>query len=145
MAMIFTKVLERDPSAVFDGSALAYAFRQWYASDHRVDSCDHETLESLDDLLFISETRNPFGHRKLEDSRIEEMSALPDGTCYLQGKGETILSDPIFSGLNDPINQSHLFHLIYDIEVTMVNNVPFQDGRLARKIFPQSENIKSWR
>jgi hypothetical protein len=50
--------------------------------------------------------------------------------------GETIRRDPFFAGLNDPINQTHLFHLIYDTEVTMVNNVPFRDARLARKIFP---------
>ena len=67
---------------------------------------------------------------------IEELSLLPDGTCYLAGYGETIKSDPFFAGLNDPINQTHLFHLMYDMEVIMVNDVPFRDRALAHKMFP---------
>jgi hypothetical protein len=137
MAVIFTRFLERDPSALFDGSALAYAFRQWYADEARVDGCDHETLESLDDLLGGAE--NPFGCKTVDGTAIEAMSALPDGTYYLAGMGETVRRDPFFAGLNDPINQTHLFHLIYDTEVTMVSNVPFRDARLAKMIFPNGE------
>lgn len=145
MAMIFTRYLERDPSAFFDGSALAYAFRQWYADQARVDTVDHATLEMLDDVLMQSDALNPFGHREMQDNDIEALSALPDGTRYLAGLGRTIMADPFFAGMNDPINQTHLFHLMYDTEVTMVNNVPFRDGRLARKIFPKAEIVKNWR
>ena len=79
------------------------------------------------------------GQNRLDETVLEDLATLPDGTRYLQGLGEGILRDPFFAGLNDPINQTHLFHLIYDLEVVMVNNVPFRDARLARMIFPQAE------
>jgi hypothetical protein len=139
MAIIFTRFLERDPGALFSGAALAYAFRQWYADVSRIDGVDHDTLEQLDDLLEASEQPSPFGQRRLDAAAIEDMATLPDGTRYLNSLGHGILSDPFFAGLNDPINQTHLFHLMYDMEVVMVNNVPFRDSKLARKIFPQAE------
>lgn len=139
MAIIFTRFLERDPGALFSGAALAYAFRQWYADIGRVDGVDHDTLEQLDDMLEESEHPAPFGQRRLDAMAIEDMATLPDGTRYLSGLGNGIIRDPFFAGLNDPINQTHLFHLMYDMEVVMVNNVPFRDAKLARKIFPQAE------
>ena len=146
MAMIFTRYLERDPGALFDGSALAYAFRQWYADDDRVAGCDHETLESLDDMLLARpDILNPFGGKDLNARDIEDMSVLPDGICYLAGLGGMIMRDPFFCGMNDSVNQTHLFHLMYDLEVTMVNNVPFRDGKLARRIFPGAEIVRNWR
>lgn len=141
MALIFTRALERDPTAMFDGAALAYAFRQWYADDSRVDGCDHQVLESLDVLLLDDEAphAHPFGETRLTAAMIEELGTLPDGTPYLAGMGAAILKDPFYAGLNDPINQTHLFHLMYDLEVTMVNNVPFRDAKLAALIFPTGE------
>ncbi len=141
MAMVFTRFLERDPTALFDGAALSYAFRQWYADENRVDGCDHETLESLDSLLQDQGTNNSFGQKDSCVTLIEALSILPDDICYLEGLGNTIKKDPFFAGMNDPINQTHLFHLIYDMEVTMVNNVPFRDINLARKIFPQGDSM----
>lgn len=139
MAMMFSRFLERDPKSLFDGSALAYTFRQWYADVSRVDGCDHETLENLDMLMEESDVRNPFGVLAADISLIEEMSRLPSGKTYLTGQGGNILHEPYFAGLGDPINQSHFFHLVYDMEVKMVNNVPFRDMTLARKIFPEAE------
>ncbi|HEY8189740.1 MAG TPA: DUF6782 family putative metallopeptidase, partial [Micavibrio sp.] len=45
MAIAFTRFLERDPGSLFNGAALAYAFRQWHADPSRVDGVDHDTLE----------------------------------------------------------------------------------------------------
>lgn len=145
MAMVFTRFLERDPGALFDGAALAYAFRQWYADEVRVDGSDHAVLESLDDILTETGVRNPFGQRELKPLDLEDISQLPDGTRYLAGLGHTVLHDPFFAGMHDPINQTHLFHLMYDMEVTLVNNVPFRDSGLARKIFPGAESVKTFR
>jgi len=145
MALIFSRFLERDPASLFDGTALAYAFRQWYADRSRVDHADHMTLETLDDMLQNAEQRNPFGQTELKGALIESLALLPDGVCYLAGLGDAIISDPFFAGLNDEINQTHLFHLIYDMEVTMINNVPFRDNKLARMIFPEATPSKSWR
>ena len=141
MAIIFTRFLERDPGALFSGTALAYAFRQWYANESRVDGCDHDTLESLDDILLAAGCQNPFGKSSLTAKDVETLSTLPDGTVYLSGMGDTVLCDPFFSGMHDEINQTHLFHLMYDLEVTMVANVPFRDRGLARKIFPEGEIV----
>lgn len=141
MAIIFTRFLERDPGALFSGAALAYAFRQWYADVSRVDGVDHDALEALDGIMEESDSVNPFGQKRLEAAGIEALSILPDGKCYLAGLGAGILRDPFFAGLNDEINQTHMFQLMYDMEVVMVNNVPFRDSALARKIFPQSEVI----
>lgn len=137
MAIIFTRFLERDPGSLFSGAALAYAFRQWYADVSRVDGVDHDTLETLDDMMQKSDGAMHFGQNRMTAAFLEDLATLPDGKRYLAGLGEGILRDPFFAGLNDPINQTHLFHLMYDMEVVMVNNVPFRDTRLARKIFPQ--------
>lgn len=143
MALIFTRFLERDPTALFDGSALAYAFRQWYADEARVDGCDHETLEALDDIFLGHQgSVMPFGERRLTLEDIERLSCLPDGRCYLKGLADTIMRDPFFAGLHDPVNQTHLFHLMYDMEVVMVNNVPFRDPQLARMIFPGADQTR---
>lgn len=143
MALIFTRFLERDPSALFDGSALAYAFRQWYADETRVDGCDHDTLEAMDDILLSYNGKvRPFGERRVQIEDIEALATLPDGRCYLRGLADTILRDPFFAGLHDPVNQTHLFHLMYDMEVVMVNNVPFRDARLARLIFPGADQTR---
>jgi len=142
MALIFTRFLERDPTALFDGSALTHAFRQWYADESRVDGCDHETLESLDDIMLGSGDSRPFGEKRLEAAALEALAVLPDGTCYLAGLGDTVRQDPFFAGLRDEINQTHLFQLMYDMEVTMVNNVPFRDKGLARKLFPMGDSLK---
>lgn len=145
MAMVFTRFLERDPGALFEGTALAYAFRQWYADETRVDASDHDTLETMDIVLSESGLRNPFGQCDLKPADLEGLSLLPDGMRYLAGLGSTIRHDPFFAGMNDPINQTHLFHLMYDMEVTLVNNVPFRDGGLARKIFPGASVVKTFR
>ncbi|MBK6896133.1 MAG: hypothetical protein IPH06_06040 [Alphaproteobacteria bacterium] len=136
MAMAFSGFLERNPSGQFNGQALAASFRQWFRCEHRVNTCDHNTLENLDDILRETQEQNPFGERKPKAVEIEMLSCLPDRTAYLQGYGAEILSDPLFSGMDDPINQSHLFHILYDLEATIIENVPFRDSELAKKIFP---------
>ncbi|MGZ9108251.1 MAG: DUF6782 family putative metallopeptidase [Micavibrio sp.] len=142
MAIIFSRFLERDPGALFNGAALAYAFRQWYADTNRVDAIDHDTLEALDDILEGSEQPDPFGQLRLSAEILEDLSVLPDGTRYLSGLGGGILRDPFFAGLHDEINQTHLFQMMYDMEVVMVNNVPFRDSALARLIFPSADIVR---
>lgn len=142
MAIVFSRFLDRDPGALFNGAALAYAFRQWYADAARVDGVDHETLEYLDSQMMAEgEDQPPFGQDRIDAAALERISLLPDGKCYLAGLGGSVLKDPFFAGLGDPINQAHLFHMVYDAEVIMVNNVPFRDAALARRIFPQGEAV----
>lgn len=143
MAMAFSAFLERNPAGQFNGQAAAASFRQWFRCETRVNTCDHNTLEYLDDVLKETRERNPFGKKKPAPANIEVVSCLPDRTAYLQGFGAEILSDPLYCGMEDPINQSHLFHILYDLEATIVENVPFRDADLARKIFPVPENASA--
>ncbi len=136
IAMSFSGYLEREPSSAFNGLALRNAFKQWFRDEARINSCDHDALEYMDDVLNSSVLRNPFGRKKPTKMNVEILSCLPDKTAYLQGYGGEILSDPSYAMVNDEINQTHLFHIMYDLEATIVENVPFRDAELARKIFP---------
>lgn len=130
LAKIFVDTMERFPSSLYNGLALAHVFRQWYAIALRVDGTDHNTLEYMDDALAEGSI---LGSKRLNSFTIEEISSLPDGIYYLDGFGKTIAKDPYFCGLNDPINQAHLFQIMYDSKVTYVSDIPFRDPALASK------------
>ena len=136
MAMTFSGYLERDPSAQFNGHGLIAAFKQWFRDAARVNACDHDALEYLDEVLATSDLINPFGHKAPSKMNVEVLSCLPDKTAYLRGLGAEILSDPVYSSVDDEINQTHLFHIMHDLEVVTIEDVPFRDPDLARKIFP---------
>ena len=120
----------------------ASAFRGWFTDTKRVDACDHETLCYLDTILGDVERGNPFGRGRLTPIEIVRMGCLPDGSSYLAGYGEAVLRDPIFSGLTDPINQAHYYHLVRDMESYNVNGVPFRSPKLAARIFPEETVIQ---
>ncbi|MAE51559.1 MAG: hypothetical protein CMH27_07095 [Micavibrio sp.] len=136
IAMAYSNRLERDPSSQFNGKALKSAFKCWYECEDRISNCDHQTLEYMDDIMECANVKNPFGSKVPTHIAIELLSCLPDKTAYLQGFGHEILMDPNYSGLNDDMNQTHLMHILYDLQVTYVNNVPFRNAELAAKIFP---------
>lgn len=139
IAMRFSGFLERDPSSLFNGKALAAAFAQWFRDETRVNACDHETLNYLDTLVQAGADTKSFGNTKLTPVGLEILSCLPDKTAYLQGKGAEILNDPFYSGLTTEINQAHFMQILYDIKVTRIQDVPFADAALAEKIFPNGE------
>ncbi len=136
LAMSFSGFLERTPSAQFNGKALAAVFKQWFRCEDRVNACDHNSLEYLDEVLAETQEQNPFGDKKPSKIKVEILSCLPDKTAYLRGLGSEILNDPLYCGMDDPINQTHLFHIMYDLEATIVENVPFRDPKLAKMMFP---------
>lgn len=136
MAMCFSGHLEREPAANYNGRALYAAFKQWYRSHDRVTMCDHATLDYLDEVLATTSMQNPFGKKKPTKMNIELLSCLPDKTAYLQGLGQEIMHDPLYCGMDDDINQTHLFHILYDLEAVTVQDVPFRSRDLAYKIFP---------
>lgn len=136
LAMRFSGCLEREPASHFTHKAMRETFKQWFRSPARIDACDHETLDYLDSVIEGSLCANPFGQERLTAIVIERLSCLPDKTAYLQGQGGEILSDPLYAGMNDEINQAHLMHILHDMNVVMVQNVPFRDEALAMKIFP---------
>lgn len=138
IAMRFSGYLERDPSALFNGRALFEAFTQWFRDVTRVDSADHETLNTID---YMIQENGPeaFGNKKVRGIELEILSCLPDRTAYLQGEGREILSNPLYLGLGDVINQSHFMQIVHDLNVTRVQDVPFRNADLAEKIFPYGE------
>ena len=136
MAMAYSGYIERDPSAQFNGQGLASTYKQWFRCSKRIDSCDHDALEYMDDVLAGYDAVNPFGSKKPSKMNVEILSCLPDKTAYLQGLGAEILSDPVYAAVDNAINQTHLFHIMYDLQAVVVEDVPFRDADLARKIFP---------
>ena len=135
MAMIFTRAIEKDPAGFYDGSVLTRAFCQWYGDEGRVAAQDHDTLGEMDTAMAIGPAP-VFGKNRLDAITLEKLSRLPGGRYYLQGMGQNLITDPYFVSMNDPINESHLFQIIYDSKVVMVEGVPFRDRELARLIFP---------
>lgn len=134
MAQVLTNILERYPTAIYNGMALAHVFRQWYADMARVDALDHSTLEHMDFALRDSHDKTEkFGNKNAESHDFEKLATLPDGTVYLKELGDTVARDPFFCGLNDAVNQAHLFQIVYDSKVTYVAGIPFRDEKLARK------------
>jgi len=133
MAMIFTRAMEKDPAGFYDGSVFARTFCQWYGDENRVAECDAGTLEALDIMLQEGEE---FGNEALRGEMIEKLTRIPGGNAYLTGMGANIATDPYFVAMHDAINEAHLFQIVYDSKVVLVEGVPFRDSRLARKIFP---------
>jgi hypothetical protein len=121
--------------------AMRHAFRAWYYNEARVTSCDHETLEYLDNAICEREDSMDPAQRantlkKVAPAALELISCLPDKTAYLLGEGRNILMDPLFAGLNDPINQSHFMQIMREYQTITVQGVAFRDGELAARIFP---------
>lgn len=137
LALEFLTQTERAGAEACKRSAAAAALIRWWSSEDRVAACDHATLEKLDEQMNIYGAQS-FGARKADRMAVEVLSCLPDRTAYLQGKGDMILRDPRFSGLNDPINQSHFLQIMRDRQVTYVKNVPFRSPALA-SLFAQGE------
>lgn len=133
MAMIFTRAMEKDPAGFYDGSVLTRTFCQWYGDDARVSVCDAASLTAMDDYL---QNGGRFGEASIAYTSIEGISRQPSNSAYLQGMGANIAADPYFVAMHDAINETHLFQVIYDSKVVMVEGVPFRDTSLARKIFP---------
>jgi hypothetical protein len=131
MAQVLTNLLERYPTALYNGMAMAHVFRQWYADLARVDALDYMTLEQMD--FIITEQIFELGDQQVVPEDFEKLSTLPDEICYLKELGETVSKDPFFNSINDPINQAHLFQIVYDSKVTYVSGIPFRDATLARK------------
>lgn len=136
MAMIFTRAIEKDPAGFYDGSVLARTFCQWYGDESRVASCDHDILEQMDILVHDAQGAQVFGTSPMNAKDVEKLSRLPATRSYLEGMGRNICTDPYFVSMHDAINESHLFQIVYDSKVVMVEGVPFRDRKLAKLIFP---------
>ena len=138
MAMAYSNVLEQRVFTENRGNAATTAFRKWYDSTARINLCDHETLDYLDDLSMQANGEPYHGTRRPTEIGVEILSCLPDKTAYLKGWGEEIMHDPHFCGLHDPINQAHFIQIANERAVIYKDGVGFRDAALAAKIFPVS-------
>ena len=134
MAQVLLNVADTYPTALYNGAALAHIFRQWYADRSRIDAADHLFLEMMDeDLRYQSyQAGSNIPHFNI----IEKMSQIGREAQYLKGIAETIMRDPYFCKIDDPINLAHLLQITHDLNVVMREGVPFRDQELALKIFP---------
>ncbi len=137
LAMAYSSYLERNPSSAFNNDALFSAFQLWFESNDRVNAADHETLEYMDEVIEIMK-ENPFNRKRLNEHHLEALTCLPDRSAYLHKRARDVIRDPRYAGLRDEINQSHLFHIMLDLETTLIGNVAFRDSHLAGKIFPDT-------
>lgn len=136
LAMTFSSTLERNTVSPSIHDAMHAAFRQWFASSERINICDHETLEYLDNFI-AQEGSESFGGNHMKARALEIISCLPNKTAYLKGYGDELIFDPLYSGMNDPINQSHFMHIMHDMQAINVAGIPFRSEALASKIFPE--------
>ena len=137
MAMVFSGCMEGKKAAQTDlRPALLATFKQWFRETQRVDKCDRDTLEYLDEVLETNNFINPFGDKNPGKMDVEKLSRLPNKQAYLQGQGAQILKDEVFSTIPCDINKAYLRHIMDDIETIRINGVSFHDSELARKIFP---------
>lgn len=136
MAMVYGQAVEQRPFSDIRGNAATAAFRKWYDSAVRVNNCDHETLDYLDDLSRQANGDEYHGDRKPTEIGVEILSCMPDKTAYLKGWGNDIMCDPYFTGLQDPINQAHFMQLVNEREIVYCEGVGFRDTDLAARIFP---------
>lgn len=135
LAMVFANYLERKPSSHFDREALVAAFDQWFECPDRLRSCDHMTLNYIDEIL-MEDGAEGFGDKVPTHICAELLSYLPDRTTYLQGLGGKILNEERYSSVQDDMNRVHLSHILRDMQSVIVENVAFRDADLAAKIFP---------
>ncbi|MCD8563092.1 MAG: hypothetical protein LRY54_03390 [Alphaproteobacteria bacterium] len=136
LALTFSGMLEREPASAFTQHALALTFQQWFRDEGRVAACDHETLNMMDGLLAQARP-HIFGRKTPTHICVELFSCLPDRTAYLRGDGAEILRNPYFSGLDDPVNQTHLMQIIHDAQAHYAGGVAFRSHALAALIFPE--------
>lgn len=144
MAIVFGRTLERAVSAHNRiDLAMQEAFKQWYRDAPRVDACDHRTLEELDQELLCEDGRPQPRRVTIKPADLCRMTQRGCGEgSYLGDLNVRLLRDPAYADMHDPINQAHLLHIMHDLEVTRVGDVPFRNADLARLIFPDHDTVR---
>lgn len=117
--------------------ALQQSFKQWFKDLGRLNSCDHRTLEDMDDMMQWDEHEMQKRKQKLSVQDITEMTSRADNHgSYLGDLSLRILRHPEFSKMEDVVNQTHLMHIMRDLKTVSKGNVQFRTESLAEKIFP---------
>ena len=141
IAIAFWQILDEHSKALYDGRAVARAFKQWYTCQRRCDAADRETLDYLDGILKENPGTNPFGTHKLSENIFESLYLTINKKRYLAGWGSVILNDPSYVAMQDVYNQTHLLQLSQDIQLTVKDNIAFSDPHLASRLFPKEGRL----
>lgn len=136
IALTFGYSIEKNPKSLYDGKALAASFLRWYIDPARLNSCDHASLEMLDNLLAQRAAGESWGRLSFTAEDARDLSILPDGLAYLKDEARELVGAPQYQALPDAINEAHLFQIAHDLIAMSVEGVPFRSAALARRIFP---------
>lgn len=144
LASLYSEYMNEGAASVFNSKeAMANIFEYWFFNEARVNRVDHETLNALDMVLeWVEEQEEsfkPFGDKYLDHKVVNLISCLPDGKPYLNAMAKRICNDPEFARMHDSFNEAHLLQIVHDMDVVLVDHVPFRDSDLARKIFPDGK------
>ena len=110
--------------------ACASIFNKWYACPDRVKTCDHDTLNLIDN--FIADDIE-FGQNNFDIDMIRNLTIEPAETVsYLDDQLiKDLLKNPYYSSISDGINQTHFSQITMDISTTRIGGLSFQDKNLA--------------
>ncbi len=136
MALAFVRKLTHPSMQSAKGleDAQWQAFKTWYRDHDRVTFCDRDTLSYMDDRIL--EQGNTFGRTRFNAEFMKEIANLSGFQSYFEGNEKDLTRAPEFSLLPDEICQTHLLHIISDLESVEVAGIRFRDRTLASKIFP---------
>lgn len=113
LAVVFTQGLRNCPMGQFDGKALRYVFRQWFADPERVNNADHTALEMLDMALACPEQFTVTMDTSLTLADLDELQENLPFEGYLKGIN---IFGKWFDGLRDPFNHLHLHHILTEMK-----------------------------
>jgi hypothetical protein len=133
----FRAMADRHPDMVEDSSLLTHLMLRWMEEEGRFEELDHQTLEAMDEEFRRGVASGASRSLKAED--VLRLSRLPtpelSEKCYLAPIARTLLCDPFFRRMPDPLNEAHLLQILEDC-LPAAETLGFRDTELARKIFP---------
>lgn len=137
----FRAAVTKHPDMLEDGSLLTHMALRWMDEEARLEEVDATTLEEMDEDLRRQNRGRKVGQdtRRIEPQDVMRLSRLPFPesveVCYLAPVARTLLCDPFFRRMPDPVGEAHLAQILED-SVPLARALGFRDAELAQKIFP---------
>lgn len=142
LAVAYSATIERHPAGIETPQIMRNLFLQWMEHDTYINAVDHRTLERLDEYLNAPGSGRAYGIDRISPSDILKVSELPQEKSYLESLATLAISDDFFARMPDPINQTHLDHILQDITAQAMVKSGFRDKDLAGRIFPDLATMK---
>lgn len=137
MAVVFIKTLEKLLSSGIEEEdamrqSMAASFNQWFASDDRVNDCDHDTLNMIDDMIASGQQ---FQSKKLQKNAIACLTIMGgERNSYIDIHLQNdIVKNPYYAAINDDVNQLHFMQCVTDMNKIHVGGIAFHDAALASR------------